>query len=444
MPFIRQNRLTPAQVLTIWYLSAIIIGTILLSLPVASAPGRRIGILDALFTSTSATCVTGLIVVNTAEHWSLFGKIVIMLLIQFGGIGLMTASTLFAVLLGKRISLKTRLIIKEEINSLQLSGIIRLTLDIFYLTFTFEVLGAILLFLRFIGEMPAVRALFFALFHSVSAFNNAGFDIFGNSLGSFTSDFSVSIVISLLFIIGGLGFSVTVDVLENRSWRGLTLHSKLVLTITAVLIIFGFLAVFLLEFSNPETLGKLGWKGKILGAFFQGVTPRTAGFNTVPIHLLQPATLFIMIFLMFIGASPGSTGGGVKTTTVGALLAAVYNLVRDREDIQIYSRRLNKDIVFRALAVVVISSAIIILISLLLLLTEKEDFLATLFETVSAFGTVGLSMGLTQDLTAIGRLLLVVTMFIGRVGPLTLALAAGRINPDRSRVRYPQEKILIG
>lgn len=444
MPFIRQNRLTPAQVLTIWYLSAIIIGTILLSLPVASAPGRRIGILDALFTSTSATCVTGLIVVNTAEHWSLFGKIVIMLLIQFGGIGLMTASTLFAVLLGKRISLKTRLIIKEEINSLQLSGIIRLTLDIFYLTFTFEVLGAILLFLRFIGEMPAARALFFALFHSVSAFNNAGFDIFGNSLGSFTSDFSVSIVISLLFITGGLGFSVTVDVLENRSWRGLTLHSKLVLTITAVLIIFGFLAVFLLEFSNPETLGKLGWKGKILGAFFQGVTPRTAGFNTVPIHLLQPATLFIMIFLMFIGASPGSTGGGVKTTTVGALLAAVYNLVRDREDIQIYSRRLNKDIVFRALAVVVISSAIIILISLLLLLTEKEDFLTTLFETVSAFGTVGLSMGLTQDLTAIGRLLLVVTMFIGRVGPLTLALAAGRINPDRSRVRYPKEKILIG
>ncbi|MEC9488800.1 MAG: TrkH family potassium uptake protein [Halanaerobium sp.] len=444
VPVIRDIRLTPAQVLTIWYLSAIIIGTILLSLPMATATGRGVDWIDALFTSTSATCVTGLIVVNTAEHWSIFGKAVIMLLIQFGGIGLMTTSTLFAVLLGRKITLKARLIIKEEVNSLQLSGIIHLTLRIFYLTFAFEALGTAVLFFRFLGEMPLARAFFFAAFHAVSAFNNAGFDLFGNSLEGYTSDLVITTVIALLFIIGGLGFSVIVDYLENRSWRRLNLHSKLVLTITAILIVIGFLIVFILELSNPATLGSLGWQGKILGAFFQGVTPRTAGFNSIPIDLLRPATLFILIFLMFIGASPGSTGGGVKTTTAGALLAVVYNLVRDREDVQIYGRRLDRNTVYRALSVVVISASFIVLIVLLLLLTENGSFLEVLFETVSAFGTVGLSMGQTPDLTEIGRILIVFMMFVGRVGPLTLALAIGNMSPGRQKLRYPLEKILIG
>lgn len=437
------DNLSPAQILSLGYLTVIIVGTILLSLPMATAGGQAMNPLDALFTATSATAVTGLIVENTATFFSTFGQVVIMILIQIGGLGLMTMSTLFAFLIKKKLTLKYRLMVQQDLDQFELSGIIRLVRYVVFVTFTIEATGALLLFTRFVREMPVGRAAYYAVFHAVSAFNNAGFDIFGNSLENFTGDITVNLVITALFILGGIGFAVIAEIHSGNKIRDFSLQTKLVLAVTAILIVGGTVVVFVLEYTNPATLMDLSLGEKALSSYFTAVTPRTAGFNTLPTGSLRDSTTFFVIVLMFIGASPGSTGGGIKTTTFGSLLAVLYAKARGREDIELFKRRLSKQTIYTAITVVLISAFLVFIITMLLTISENASFIDLLFEAVSAFGTVGLSTGVTPELTTVGRMLIIITMFAGRVGPLTIAMAIGE-QESKGNVKYPEEKILVG
>ncbi len=414
----------------------------MLLLPVSSVEGSSTGFLDAVFTATSATAVTGLIVRNTAEHWTHFGQTVIMILIQIGGFGFMTTTSFVFLLLGKKLTLKDRILIKEDLNSFHLSQVIKLTKYVILLTIIFELLGTLFLFIYFYRFMSAARALFFGLFHSISAFNNAGFDIFGNSLENFTGSLYINLVISLLFIIGGLGFLVISEIYRMKRFRDFSLHTKIVISMTVFLILISILLIFLFEFNNPRTIGNLDNADKLIASYFQAVTPRTAGFNTIPINYFRDVSLFFIIILMFIGASPGSTGGGVKTTTIATLLIVVYNVISRKEDIEIFEKRLKRKDIYKTLTIVVISLGIISLVTIILNITENFVFIRILFEVISAFGTVGLSTGITPDLSIIGRILIILTMFIGRVGPFTLAIAFGRRKSNK--FKYPEEDILIG
>ncbi len=337
--------------------------------------------------------------------------------------------------------MRDRLIIKEELNYNKLSGLVRLIRNIIILTISTEFVGATLLYLYFNNIFPEKKALFFSIFHSVSAFNNAGFDLFGNSLEDYFNSLYINFILSFLFIFGGLGFIVILE-LFSRNISKLSLHSKFVLTITVVLIIVGTISLFILESDNPLTLGKLSLKNKLLAAFFQAVTPRTAGFNTIKISYFKDVSLFILIILMFIGASPASTGGGIKTTTIGTLLMLVYNVSLGKEDIELYNRRLSQKIIYKALTVVVISIFVISMVTIVLTITENFSFIQILFEVFSAFATVGLSTGITPKLSSLGKIFIIITMFIGRVGPFTIAIAVA--NRRHENIRFPEEDILIG
>lgn len=443
MFIIKIKNLSPGQYLILGYIIVILSGTILLLLPISTISGNTTSFIDAIFTATSATAVTGLIVVNTAEHWTTFGQLIIMCLIQIGGFGFMTSTTMLFFIFRRKISLRDTLIIMEDLNFNKLSGAISLSKYIILLTFVVELIGSVLLFLYFNRILPFSKAIFFSVFHSISAFNNAGIDLFGNSLEDFTMSTYINFIIISLFVFGGIGFIVIDEIYHKRSFIKLSLHSKLVITISIILILFGSLSIFILEYNNPATIGNLTLGSKMLASLFQGVTPRTAGFNTIPIGRFTDASLFVMILLMFIGASPGSTGGGVKTTTAGILFVVVYNMAVGKDDnIDIFNRRLKRKDIFKTLTVVVISLLVIVIVMIILSLTEGFSFIQIFFEVFSAFGTVGLSTGITADLTIIGKIFIIITMFIGRVGPFTLALALGR--KHHKSVRYPEEDILIG
>ncbi|MGM0396243.1 MAG: TrkH family potassium uptake protein [Bacillota bacterium] len=435
--------LNPPRVLALGFLGLIAIGAILLNLPVASADGNRIGLLDALFTSASAVCVTGLIVVNTAEHWSIFGKIVILFLIQAGGLGIMTMATIVALITGKRISLKERLIIKEQMNQQTLTGMVRLTLYVILLTFSIEAVGAILLSFKFIPEYGITKGVWFSIFHSISAFCNAGFDITGNSFMSYSDSPLTILTLSILIIIGGTGFAVVLDIVKNRRWRRLGVHTKLVITMSVALLLLGMIFLFILEYSNPMTIGEMSFWDKISAAFFTSVVPRTAGFNSIDTGALRESSVFLIIILMFIGGSPGSTAGGVKTATMGVVLMATISIIRGEKDVEMYEKRVSSETVFKSLAIVTVGMVIIILISFLLTITESGTFLNLLFEATSAFGTVGLSRGVTSELTDLGKLIIIGTMYAGRVGPLTMAFAFG-YNKKHKRYRYSEGHISVG
>ncbi|MGC7847050.1 TrkH family potassium uptake protein [Desulforudis sp. 1088] len=435
--------LTPPQVLVLGFALAILAGTLLLSLPLAVRDGKP-DLLTAAFTATSAVCVTGLVVVDTADHWTLFGQLVILLLIHTGGLGLMTMGTLFALLLGRRIGLRRRQQIKESVNQNELTGIIWLVQRILLFTATAEAIGAAILTLHLAPEYGWTQGLWLGVFHSVSAFNNAGFDLFGGfrSLTGFGNDPVVSLTVAGLLILGGIGFSVAVDVYRKRSFRKLSLHSKIVIAVTILLLTLATVAVLLLE--HDHALRDLTPRHKLLAAFFQASTPRTAGFNTVPLDDFFVPTQFLMMILMFIGASPGSTGGGIKTTTFITVGLALLSLARGREDAEVFGRRIPRSQVYKALAILVLGLTVVLATTLFLTITENgKDFFTIFFETVSAFGTVGLSLGLTPDLSPAGRLAVMFTMFIGRVGPLTLAFSLAQ-REHKAKIRLPEQKILIG
>lgn len=438
-------RLTPPQVLVIGFASVILSGAFLLSLPMASATGRATPFIDALFTATSAVCVTGLVVVDTATHWSRFGHVVILVLIQIGGLGFMTLSTLAAILLGRRIMLHQRLVIQEALNQVSLKGIVRLTRAVVIFTAVIEGAGAVLLTWHWWGQYPPGEAVFQGIFHAISAFCNAGFDLKGDfrSLTAYRTDVLVNLVITSLIILGGLGFAVLVEFINWPHEKHLSLHSRIVVKVTLLLIIVGTLFIFLAESNNPATLAGKGLQEKILASYFQAVTPRTAGFNTLPIAALRPATLFVIVLLMFIGASPGGTGGGIKTTTFVTLFLAVVATVRGKSQTEVGNRSLPGGLVLKSLAIAFLSLSLVVVITIALLLSEGKELLPTLFEVTSAFGTVGLSMGLTTELSVVGRLLITALMFAGRVGPLTIAVAvAQRQQPNH--VRFPEETIMVG
>jgi trk system potassium uptake protein TrkH len=438
---LKKKNLTPAQYLVSGYFVVIMLGSLLLMLPAATTDGQGLGAVDAVFTSTSATCVTGLIVVNTKEAFTIFGSTVIMLLIQIGGLGIMSMSTLFAFIVGKKISLKERLIIQEDLNQYQISGMVRLVQYLLGFTFAIEGTATAILFLRFSQDYPFWRSIYLSIFHAVSAFNNAGFDLFGNSLEGFTGDITVNFVIMALIILGGIGFGVMMEAYNRIKFKKTTLQTKIVVVMTLALLVFGFLVFFILEYNN--TLAGLPLLDKTLGAMFLSVTPRTAGFNTVPTGALKQSSLFLIIVLMFIGASPGSTGGGIKTTTFGVILVTMKNMITGKEDMEIYNRRFEKQIVYKAFTITMLAAGLVILVTTLLLIIEDVQFIDALFETVSAFGTVGLSTGITGTLSDISRVLITITMFAGRVGPLTLAVAIGE-KQRKGTYHYPTEKIMVG
>jgi trk system potassium uptake protein TrkH len=419
-------------------------GTLLLSLPIASQSGQPVAVIDALFTATSATAVTGLVTVDTQTTYSLFGELVILTLIQTGGLGFMTLSTLVALLLGKRITLKERLVMQEAMNQLTVEGVVRLSKYVLIFTLFAEGLGALLLSIRFSSQMPLGQAIYFGIFHAVSAFCNAGFDLFSRSLVDYRGDLLVNMVITLLIIFGGLGFSVVADIYTKRSWQRLSLHSKIVIRTTLLLIVTATVIIFLLEYTNTKSLAPLPLGEKILASYFQAVTPRTAGFNTLVIGDLRPVTLLFITILMFIGASPGSTGGGIKTTTFAAIAVAVWTIIRGNVDIEVFGRRLPRGTVLKALAIAAVSLLLIVTVTGILLITEQADLQMVLFEVTSAFGTVGLSMGLTPKLTVAGKLLITATMFTGRVGPLTLAFAIAQRLGRQGIKHYPEERIIVG
>lgn len=399
---------------------------------------------DALFTATSATCVTGLVVNDTGTYFSLFGQLVIMTLIQIGGLGFMTMATLFALVLRKKISLKERLVLQEAMNQISLEGIVRLIRKVMIYAFATEATAAVIYALRFSRDMNPGKAVYYGIFHAVSLFNNAGFDLFGNSLINYVEDPVINIVSIFLIVTGGLGFVVIADLLDcAKSKRRLSLHTKVVLTATVALISVGALVVFVFEYTNAKTLGSLDLTGKIWASLFQAVTPRTAGANTLNIGDLRQATQFFLIMLMFIGASPGSTGGGIKTTTFMTLIGAIISMARGKEDIVMFRFRLARDRIYKAVTITLLSMFLIIAISMVLSATEDHHLLMILFETTSAFGTVGLSMGLTAKLTLFGKIMIIITMFIGRLGPLTLTYALGK-KKDKELYRHPEGKIIIG
>jgi trk system potassium uptake protein TrkH len=437
--------LKSTQILAFGFASLILIGAILLTLPAASRDGQSVGFLNALFTATSAVCVTGLVVVDTYTQYSLFGQLVILALIQMGGLGIMTMATLIFLIIGKKITLRERLVMQEALNQLTLAGVVKLTRYIILTTIIFEGTGAFLLSLRFTKIYGLSRGIYYGIFHSVSAFNNAGFDLIGKfrSLTPFVEDPLINIVVMSLIIFGGLGFSVLYDIFTTRNFQKLSLHSKVVLTTTAILLSAGFLVFYILEYSNPKTLGALSPFGKVLAAAFQSVTPRTAGFNTLNLPDLTMPSKYFTIFLMFIGASPGSTGGGIKTSTFATIIMMIYTVIASKEDVEIYQKRVPLDNIFKAVAIAIIALLLVFTTSLLLTITEQADFLEILFETTSAFGTVGLSLGITPDLSSVGKIFIILTMFVGRVGPLTLALALAS-RKKKAILKYPEERILVG
>ena len=441
--YLKNIRLNPPRVLALGFGTLILIGAILLNLPIASQNGESIGFINSFFTSASAVCVTGLVVVNTAKHWSLFGKIVIIILIQIGGLGFMTMATIVAMLMGKKISLKERLIIKEQLNQENISGLVRLTRYVIFSTLLIELIGAILLSTKFIPRYGTIKGIWFSIFHSISAFCNAGFDIIGESIVPFVGDFIINITIALLIIIGGLGFNVYIDISQRKSFKRLHLHSKLVIVITLILIFTGMFLILLVERHNPDTLASLSTGDKLLASFFQSVIARTAGFISVDISKLYDTTGFILIILMYIGGSPGSTAGGIKTTTFSTIILTTMAVVRGNKDVSVFNRRLNQDIINRALAIATIGLALILTVSLILTLTEEGNFLDLLFETTSAFGTVGLTRGITPNLSNVGKILITITMYLGRVGPLTMAFAFSQ-RQKQPLYRHCEGNIIVG
>lgn len=444
--FKKNTKLKGVQILALGFLAVIIIGAIILTLPISSASGETTNFLDALFTSTSAVCVTGLVTLDTGTYWSVFGQTVIMLLIEIGGLGFMSFTTLIAIILGKKITLRDRLILQDAMNTFDIQGLVKMVQYVLIFTVSVQLSGALLFSTQFIPKFGFVKGLFYSIFHSVSAFCNAGFDLFGNfsSLTGYSDNWVVILVASALIIIGGIGFAVWIEIYNFKSIKNLSLHAKMVILVTSILVIGGTVLMFIFEHNNPNTLANMNIGDKVVNSFFAAVTPRTAGFNSISTDGMTNAGNLLTIILMFIGGSPGSTAGGIKTTTIGVLLVTVICVIRGREDAEAFKKRFPKELVYKAVTLFFIGGVLVMGATMLLSYTEQgASFLSLLYETTSAFGTVGLTVGLTQKLSEVGKVLIMIMMYLGRVGPLTVVLSLMK-NRNNNGVRYPEGKILIG
>ncbi len=438
-------KFSPPKIITLGFLAIIFVGALLLMLPISSASRQTTGFLEAFFTSTSAVCVTGLAVVDTGTYWSAFGKVVIISLIQIGGLGFMTIATVGSILAGKRIGIHSRLLIQESLGQEKVQGIVRFAKKIFISAFIIEAMGAFFLSLKWIPQFGFWKGSLFSIFHSISAFCNAGFDIFGNgqSLMGYQKSVIVNVIISLLIIFGGIGFAVMYDLMSNRNnLKRISLHSKLVLLISSLLIVTGTLVFFVLEKNNPATMGELGLFHKLLASMFQSVTTRTAGFNSIDQGGMMESSKFLTILLMFVGGSPASTAGGVKTTSLAVVFLATAAYVR-KSDVQTFGRRISYDVVNKAMAIMLIAFVTILVSTLVISIENPQiQFLDIFYEVVSAFGTVGLSTGITGAVTAMSKIILISLMFAGRVGALTIVLAiAGKETSEHFRL--PEGRVLL-
>jgi trk system potassium uptake protein TrkH len=432
-------------VLIYGFAGTIVIGTILLILPIASKAGQLTPLVDALFTATSAVCVTGLVVLDTADYWSGFGQAVILAMIQIGGFGFMTSATLFLLAFGRRIGLRERLIIGESMGLARLGGIVKIVKQMAIFTACIEITGAAIFYIRFSTENSVGVSVWRSVFQAVSAFNNAGFDIFGSfrSLASYQGDSLVLLVTAALIFLGGISFLVLSDLFRARGFTELSLDSRIVLLTTVSLLALGTIVMLLTEFRDPDTIGALPVPQKLLNAFFQSVTARTAGFSTVNMANVADYALFFTMLLMFVGGASGSTAGGIKVNTFGVIIATVWSAIRGKEHAGAFGREFSAQQIHRALAVAMLALALLSLVVFLLTVTEDFRFLDILFETVSAFGTVGLSTGITPGLSVAGRLIVTATMFVGRLGPLALVLSLIQ-HQHPANYRYPQGMVRIG
>lgn len=439
------EKLSPSRKLITAFFMAILLGSILLMMPFSLAEGQKISFLTSLFTVTSAVCVTGLSVIDISKVLSPVGQTMLIIFIQLGGLGIMTFSSIIFLLMGKRLGYKERVLLAEERNAESGGEVVKFIKTILVTVFIIESIGAAILTFEFMKEYPLKKAIFYGVFHSISAFCNAGFALFSDNLESFATNPIVNLTIMYLIIIGGIGFSVinSFILVVRKNINRFTLTSKVAILLSMILTFGGAAVFFILEYTNPHTIGDMGILDKILASFFQSVTTRTAGFNTIPMGSLNSSTIFFFCLIMFIGASPGSTGGGIKTTTLGVIMFYVIGIVRGKENIDIFNRRIGWEILNKALAILVISISYVSIMILLILMFDKFTFEEVIFEVISAFATVGLSLGITADFNTLSKILLIVTMFIGRLGPLTFALALGE-KRKKELIKYPKEDILVG
>lgn len=446
--FLFRLKLQPAQVILLSFAGWILLGALVLILPVSAAPGKTIGFVDALFMSTSSTCVTGLSSISLPDEFSVFGQIVMLLLAQVGGLGIMTLSSSLAVIMGKNLQMREQVIMQDVLDTSSSEELLGLIVDVIRYTFAIEFIGAILLTVGFYQEGFEIgQSMYFGFYHSIMAFCNAGFALFNNNLEDFKFTPIIHLTIAFLIILGGIGFSVMKEVFltikNRRPMRSLSVHSKIVLTVNTSLLVFGAMYLFFGEFLHA--FQEMGIWERIQVSFFQSVTARTAGFNTINLNALHPHCIYMLIILMFIGASPGSTGGGIKTTTFAVLLQSVTATLRGKYDVEFFERRIPAPTVVKSIAIFIISLGLVSCGLLVMMRIEPDkSFLALFFEIVSAFGTVGLSLGITPFLTSLGKIVIVVIMYLGRVGPLTLVLAVGSRVILPNKIDYPEGKVLIG
>lgn len=443
----KKIKLSPYILILLSFAIMMFLGAFLLCLPLAQISGKSGNFLENLFTATSALCVTGLVVNDISITYTIFGKIVILILIQLGGLGVLTVSSMVILSISRKMGYYTKKIVSEDINYNILTEIPRYLKNVSIVVFGIEFVGAVLLFFEFSKKLPFIQAVGYSIFHSVSAFCNAGFALFSNNMENYTGNILINFVITSLIILGGLGFAAILDVYNviKKTRRKLSTSTHLAIVMTIFLICFGAIMTFILEYSNKGTIGNLSLHDKLLSSYFQSVTLRTAGFQTVDLATLTTPTIIIYLFLMFIGASPGSTGGGLKTTTLGILLLGVMNAITGREDIEYRRRRLSWQTFNKACAILMLSLFyLFVMIIIMSIFDSSKGFLPLLFELISAFGTVGLSMGITAKLSIISKLIIILTMYIGRVGPLTIMYALSKKKCREGKYKYPEETILIG
>ena len=431
--------------LILGFMEAILLGTFLLMLPISTTSGKGLDFLTALFTITSAVCVTGLSVIDISKELTTMGQVFLLIFIQLGGLGIMTFSSFIFVLIRKKISYEEKELLKEERNVEDTGGILKFLKKVILTVVTIEGIGSIFLTIKFLKEMPLFKAIYYGIFHSISAFCNAGFSLFTTGLEGYSDSIIINFTIAYLIILGGIGFGVIDSILgsvRTKKYK-LNLTAKVAIIMSCFLTFAGMILFFILEYTNAGTIGGMSLPQKIMASFFQSVTTRTAGFNTVPMGNVRSASIFMFCILMFIGASPGSTGGGIKTTTIGVLVVYVISIIKKKQHTTLFNRRIDWEVMNRAIAILIISLMYIATVIMIMLAIENFSSEAIIFEVVSAFGTVGLSVGITPELGVLSRILIICTMFLGRLGPMTLAIAFGGVNKVE-KITCPKENIIVG
>lgn len=453
----KKSIFTPARATTLGFLAVILIGAFLLSLPISHNDGEWFGFTDSLFTATSCVCVTGLVVVDTAIEFTLFGQIVILLLIQIGGLGFMTLATVMFIVFGKKINLQSRIYMQESVSEDNLKGVVRLAQKIVIYTLAFEAMGAFVLSFQFAKDFGVGEGIFKAIFMSVSAFCNAGFDVLGANYGAFSSlahyqnNPLVLLTLGMLIIMGGLGFAVITDIISRKKSNRLRAHTKAVLLMTSILIVLGTVMFLGFEYNNPKTIGNMSFGNKLLNALFQAITPRTAGFQVLNQADLTVSGATLTMVLMFIGASPASTGGGIKTTTFLIMIAYLWSNLRGEKDLVLNKKQITTAQLKKSVAI--ITTAVLVIVGSVMVISIAEGvngnnyagFEGILFESISAFATVGLSMGITPTLSVVSKLMLCLVMLIGRTGPITMGFAlVKKVNKTQVNIKYPNSDIMVG